>query len=216
MLLEDIGAEIGLFFALVGVILAQVTDDPRWDAVGSIAIGVLLVVIAIVLAIEMKGLLIGESASRAGRRADRSDACRGARRVRRLIHLRTEHLGPDELLVGGQAGVRARPDRRELAEAIDSAETRLRAAVPIARLIYIEPDVYRPAVADARRDGVAAAAAPTAPTAWPPTFAPIGILAMLVAVLVFSSSSTIVKWADTPGSVSRSGGWSAPSCCGGW
>ena len=71
VLLEDIGAEIGLFLALGGVLLAHFTDEPRWDAVGSIAIGVLLVVIAIVLAIEMKGLLIGESAIRGRPREDR-------------------------------------------------------------------------------------------------------------------------------------------------
>ena len=82
MLLEDIGAEIGLFFALAGVLLAHFTDEPRWDAVGSIAIGILLVVIAIVLAVEMKGLLIGESASAGRHRADRSGARgRAARRA---------------------------------------------------------------------------------------------------------------------------------------
>jgi cation diffusion facilitator family transporter len=143
VLLEDIGAEIGLFFALTGVLLAHFTDEPRWDAAGSIAIGVLLVVIAIFLAIEMKGLLIGESASSAD--TVRITSSLGtAPSVRRLIHLRTEHIGPDELLVAAKLEFDPELSVDELTAAIDGAERSLRAAVPIARLVYIEPDVYRP------------------------------------------------------------------------
>ena len=145
VLLEDVGAEIGLFFALTGVLLAHFTDEPRWDALGSIAIGVLLVLIAILLAVEMKGLLIGESASADD--AERINATlEGAPSVRRLIHLKTQHLGPDELLVA--AKLEFDPDLSvvQLADAINGAESALRSAVPIARVVYIEPDVYRPAV----------------------------------------------------------------------
>jgi divalent metal cation (Fe/Co/Zn/Cd) transporter len=145
VLLEDTGAEIGLAFALTGVLLAHYTDEPRWDALGSIAIGALLVVIAILLAIEMKGLLIGESASRTDVTKITSTLA-SAPSVRRVIHLRTEHLGPDELLVVAKLEFDRDLSFDELAAAIDEAERELREAVPIAHLVYIEPDVYRPAV----------------------------------------------------------------------
>jgi cation diffusion facilitator family transporter len=144
VLLEDTGAEIGLAMALTGVLLAHYTDEPRWDALGSIAIGALLMVIAILLAIEMKGLLIGESASRADVTKIASTLA-SAPAVRRVIHLRTEHLGPDELLVGAKLEFASDLTVEELARAIDTAEKALREAVPIARVVYIEPDVYRPA-----------------------------------------------------------------------
>jgi cation diffusion facilitator family transporter len=145
VLLEDTGAEIGLFFALGGVLLAHFTDEPRWDALGSIAIGALLVVIAILLAVEMKGLLIGESAST--KDAERiTTILEGAPSVRRLIHIKTQHLGPDELLVAAKLEFDPDLSVDQLAEAINGVETALRDAVPIARVVYIEPDVYRPAV----------------------------------------------------------------------
>lgn len=145
VLLEDTGAEIGLFFALGGVLLAHFTDEPRWDALGSIAIGALLVVIAILLAVEMKGLLIGESASTQD--SERITATlEGAPSVRRLIHIKTQHLGPDELLVAAKLEFEPDLSVDQLADAINGVETALRDAVPIARVVYIEPDVYRPAV----------------------------------------------------------------------
>jgi divalent metal cation (Fe/Co/Zn/Cd) transporter len=146
VLLEDIGAEVGLFMALVGVTMAGVTDDPRWDALGSIAIGALLVVIAIILAIEMKGLLIGEGATPESER-DIVAALTGADAVRRVIHLKTQHLGPDELLVAAKLEFDPELTMPELAAAIDSTEARVRHAVPIARVIYLEPDLMRTAPA---------------------------------------------------------------------
>jgi cation diffusion facilitator family transporter len=101
VLLEDTGALLGLGLAFVGVSLAEVTGNPRWDAVGSIGIGILLVVIAIVLAAEMKSLLIGESATAQTESAIRAAIGDGPE-VRRIIHLRTLHLGPDELLVAAK------------------------------------------------------------------------------------------------------------------
>jgi cation diffusion facilitator family transporter len=142
VLLEDTGALLGLFLALVGVSAAQVTGNSRWDALGSIGIGLLLGVIAIVLATEMKSLLIGESASPHLEDAIRSAVVDGSE-VQRLIHLRTMHLGPEELLVAAKLEIDA-PSVPELARAIDDAEARVRAAVPIARVIYLEPDIYRP------------------------------------------------------------------------
>lgn len=146
VLLEDCGALIGLCFAMVGVVLSAVTGNPQWDAAGSIAIGVLLVCIAVVLAWEMKGLLIGESATPEMERRI-ADAMRASPQVRNLIHLRTEHIGPDELLVGAKLEFDAGLSVADLAIAIDETEARVRAAVPQARTMYLEPDVLRPGTA---------------------------------------------------------------------
>lgn len=142
VLLEDIGAEIGLVFALGGLTLSEITGNPRWDAAGSIAIGVLLVVIAIILAIEMKGLLIGESATPEDE-AKIASAITTAPNVLGIIHLRTEHLGPEELLMGAKIEFSHSLTLHELADAIDEVERRVRAALPAARVIYIEPDIRR-------------------------------------------------------------------------
>jgi cation diffusion facilitator family transporter len=145
VLLEDIGAEIGLFMALTGVLLAHYTDEPRWDAVGSIGIGILLVVIAITLAVEMKGLLVGESAS--PKNVEQIiTALTSTDNVRSVIHMKTQHIGPDELIVAAKVEFEPTLTVSELATTIDAAERALREAVPIAKLIYIEPDVRRAAV----------------------------------------------------------------------
>lgn len=142
VLLEDVGAETGLFFALFGLTMAEITGDARWDAVGSIAIGILLVVIAMILAVEMKGLLIGEAAS--DEHLDAINASiNGAPKVNGLIHLRTMHLGPDHLLVAAKIDYDHSLSVPELAQAIDDTESALRAAVPLAELVYIEPDIRR-------------------------------------------------------------------------
>jgi len=142
VLLEDVGAEVGLFLALGGVLLAHYTGEARWDAAGSLGIGILLVVIAILLATEMKSLLIGESAAPTDEQAIRG-AIEGTPAVRRLIHMRTQHLGPDELLVAAKLEFDGKLSFAELADAVNDAETRLRAAVPAARVIYLEPDLTR-------------------------------------------------------------------------
>jgi cation diffusion facilitator family transporter len=143
VLLEDLGALLGLIIALLCVGLAIALDNPIYDALGSISIGALLGVIAIVLASEMKSLLIGESASKEDDAAIRG-TIETAPSVRRLIHLRTLHLGPDELLVALKLELDADLDFRGVASAINDVETAIRQQVPIARLIYIEPDVARP------------------------------------------------------------------------
>jgi cation diffusion facilitator family transporter len=139
VLLEDLGALVGLFLALVGVGLTLITGDGRWDAAGTAAIGVLLVVIAFILAVETRSLLLGESAS-----AAHLAAIRGAllgTGVISVIHLRTLHVGPEELLVAAKIEVPVATTAAEVAAAIDAAERRVRAAVPIATLIYLEPDL---------------------------------------------------------------------------
>ena len=141
VLLEDSGALLGLLFALFGVSMTLVTGDGRWDAVGSAAIGVLLVVIAVVLARETKSLLLGEAAT-----PEHVAAIRAAlvgEGVPEVIHLRTMHLGPEELLVAAKIAVPAASSAADVAAAIDAAEVRVREAVPLARLIYLEPDLHR-------------------------------------------------------------------------
>jgi divalent metal cation (Fe/Co/Zn/Cd) transporter len=141
VLLEDLGALIGLVFAFSALIIAEVTGDAVWDGVGTLGIGVLLGFIAIILAIEMKGLLIGESAT--GENVRKIEEAIGASTdVQRLIHLRTQHLGPEELLVGAKIQFKDGLDMNGLARAIDDTEARIRAVVPFARPLYIEPDIF--------------------------------------------------------------------------
>ncbi len=142
VLLEDVGAETGLFFALLGLTMAELTGNARWDAVGSVAIGLLLVMIAMILAVEMKGLLIGEAASDEHLAAIESSIT-SSDDVNGLIHLRTMHLGPDQLLVAAKIDYEHSLSVEDLAQAIDDTEANLRAAVPIADIIYIEPDIRR-------------------------------------------------------------------------
>lgn len=141
VLLEDLGALLGLVFALFGVGMAVITGNPRWDAVGTLAIAVLLGVIAIILIIETKSLLIGEAASPASVARIRG-ALEGPG-IDRVIHLRTMHLGPDELLVAAKIAMGQTTELAEVAHRIDEAEGRVRAAEPTARVIYLEPDLDR-------------------------------------------------------------------------
>ena len=142
ILLEDFGALLGLVFALAGVSLTLVTGNGAWDAAGTAMIGLLLVGIAVVLALETKSLLLGESATREDvlkiRTAIESDGGR-------IIHLKTLHLGPEELLVAAKIAVSRTATGEQIARAIDGTEERIRAAVPIARVIYLEPDLHRAA-----------------------------------------------------------------------
>ena len=145
VLLEDVGAEIGLLFALFGVVMTHFTGNPRWDAVGSVAIGVLLVIIAAILAVRMKALLIGESADDADQQAIEA-ALTSTPQVERVIHIRTIYFGPDELMVAAKLGFAADMTVEQLAAAVDGAEAAVRASVPTVGLIYIEPDLYRETV----------------------------------------------------------------------
>ncbi|OBJ71088.1 cation diffusion facilitator family transporter [Mycobacterium sp. 1274756.6] len=142
VLLEDTGALVGLVFAAAGVGLTVLTGDPVWDGVATVGIGALLGVIAVILMVEMYSLLIGEGATGAEDAAIRA-AVAGTEHVERLIHLRTQYLGPDELLVAAKIALGAHVDLATVAATIDAAEARIRAAVPAARLIYLEPDLDR-------------------------------------------------------------------------
>lgn len=143
VILEDSGALMGLVFALFAVALAVVTDNGVWDGVGSITIGALLGVIAVVLAVEMKSLLIGESAT-AEAEARIAHAITTAPSVTTLITLRTQHIGPEEVLVAAKVEFDGALSMSELADVIDVVETRVRVAEPSATRIFVEPDVLRP------------------------------------------------------------------------
>jgi divalent metal cation (Fe/Co/Zn/Cd) transporter len=142
VILEDFAALIGLVIALICVALAVITGDGVWDGVGSIAIGVLLAFVAVVLAVETKSMLIGESA--VGEIEKRITAeLESVEEIDRVIHMRTLHMGPEELLVAAKIAVARDETAADVARAIDAAESRIREAVPMARHIYIEPDLDR-------------------------------------------------------------------------
>jgi cation diffusion facilitator family transporter len=156
VLLEDVAALTGLVFALVALSLTTATGDTRWDGAGSLAIGVLLGCVAVVLAIEMKSLLIGESAS-TDVEGKIVAAIEDGPEVDRVIHLRTMHVGPDTLLVAAKIAVAGSDSAARIAVGIDAAERRIRAAVPIAELIFLEPDLFRAGRVDAADPAVRAA-----------------------------------------------------------
>jgi divalent metal cation (Fe/Co/Zn/Cd) transporter len=143
VLMEDAGALIGLVFALIGVGLTAITGDPLWDGLGTLAIGILLIVISIVLTIEMKGLLIGEAATQEHIAAITA-AVTQSPAVTRVISLKTQHIGPEELLVAGKIEFDRSLTNPQLSDAIDEVEAAIRAAVPLAIQIYLEPDLYDP------------------------------------------------------------------------
>lgn len=142
VLLEDSGALTGLFLALVGVGLTMLTGNPVWDGVGTLCIGVLLAVIAVILMVEMHSALIGEGATPQEGEAIRA-ALEKTPNVDRLIHLRTQYMGPEDMLVGAKIAISPETDLATVAATIDAAEAAVRAAVPAARLIYLEPDLDR-------------------------------------------------------------------------
>jgi cation diffusion facilitator family transporter len=155
ILLEDFAALIGLVLALFGVGLTLITHNGVWDAVGTAGIAALLIAVAIVLAVEMKSLLIGESATPEQVEAIEQAIVDGTE-VECVIHMRTVHLGPEELLVAAKIAVRHDDTAEEVARGIDAAEARVRSAVPIAKVIYLEPDIYQ--AKKAEEGGLAAGA----------------------------------------------------------
>ena len=155
VVMEDIAALVGLVLALVGVSVAVLTGDGIYDGIGTIFIGILLIVVAAILGVETKSLLIGEGASPADAEAIRAAALNGPD-VEKIIHMKTLYLGPDEFLVGMKVAVAPTDSAAAVAAAINAVEERVRAAVPAARVLYIEPDIFNPARApDPARFGAA-------------------------------------------------------------
>ena len=148
VLLEDTGALIGLVLALFGVVLTLITGNGVWDGIGTAAIGLLLVIIAFILAVETKSLLLGEGASPEDVRKIEKAILAGDG-IERIIHMKTLHLGPEELLVAVKIAVPRAERAEDLATHIDETEVRIREAMPIARVIYIEPDIYHAKTATA-------------------------------------------------------------------
>ncbi len=140
ILLEDFAALCGLVFALLGVGLSLLASNLWFDVIGTALIGMLLVAVAVILAIETKSLLIGESASAVAERRIVA-ALAGTDGIERVVHLKTMHLGPDELLVAAKIAVPAADSAADVAAAINAAETSIRSAEPLARVIYLEPDI---------------------------------------------------------------------------
>jgi len=151
VLLEDTAALLGLVFAFAGVGLTVLTGNGIWDGIGTILIGALLVLVAIILGIETKSLLVGEGATDEDL-AKIENAITSSPEVEHLVHLKTMYLGPDEMLVGAKITLPAVTTLTDIALAINAVEARIREAVPIARVIYLEPDVYAPSVDDALAD----------------------------------------------------------------
>jgi cation diffusion facilitator family transporter len=147
VILEDLAALIGLVVALVCVAIAVITGNGVWDGVGSIAIGLLLATVAVVLAVETKSMLIGEAAVAEIEKKIR-EALESVAEVDRVIHLRTLHIGPEDLLVAAKIAVTHDDTAAEVARGINAAEARIRQAVPAARHIYIEPDLDRSSKAE--------------------------------------------------------------------
>jgi cation diffusion facilitator family transporter len=154
VLLEDTAALLGLAFAFTGILLAQLTGQEQWDGVGSVAVGILLACAAFIVGFETKSLLIGESASEDVTARIVAAVENGPEQFR-LIHLRTSHIGPETLLVAGKIGVNGDLTAADLAAGINATEKRIRAEVPIAETIYLEPDIFQPGLEDAEDPSVA-------------------------------------------------------------
>ena len=166
VVLEDIAALAGLVLALFGVSLTAITGNSLFDGIGTILIGLLLVLVAVVLGIEMKSLLVGEGATAADTERIRTAVTSG-NDVERIIHMKSLYLGPDELMVAMKVAVRATTSAGDVAAAIDAVERRVREAVPIARVIYVEPDIERPAAEEPVPAGGQAGADPSAASRGP-------------------------------------------------
>ncbi|MBX3067340.1 MAG: cation diffusion facilitator family transporter [Cryobacterium sp.] len=141
VLLENSAALTGLVFAFLGVGLTVITGNGMWDAIGTLMIGILLVLVAVILGVETKSLLVGEGAKPSDLDAI-VESINADPQVETLIHIKTLYLGPDELLVAAKVGFAPKTKLADVARAIDNLESRIRQDVPVARLIYIEPDVY--------------------------------------------------------------------------
>ena len=154
VLLEDCAALIGLVLALGGVGLTVVTGNSAWDAIGTLGIGALLILVAVILGIETKSLLVGEGANAEDAEKIRA-AIAGHPDVEALIHIKTLYLGPDELMVAAKVAFGKTKKLSDVAGSIDSVETAIRTAVPAARVIYLEPDVYvKPGAAHPATDAI--------------------------------------------------------------
>jgi cation diffusion facilitator family transporter len=142
ILLEDLAALVGLIVAFAAVALTLITENGYFDVAGTATIGVLLVVVAITLAIEVKSLLLGESATKESIAKIRG-AIESTPGVTRIIHMKTLHIAPEELLVAVKIGVSEQSTGAQIADAINAAERNVRAAEPMSTQVFIEPDIFK-------------------------------------------------------------------------
>ncbi len=150
ILLEDFAALLGLLFALFGVGMTLLTHNPLFDVLGTAMIGLLLVSVAVTLAVETKSLLLGEAAS-AEALSRIEAALTSTEGVDRIIHMKTLHLGPEEVLVAAKIAVSATTSAADVASTIDRAEVNIRAAEPMVTALYLEPDIFDPDYVPAAR-----------------------------------------------------------------
>jgi divalent metal cation (Fe/Co/Zn/Cd) transporter len=143
ILLEDLAALMGLVFALFGVGLSLIFHNGYFDVIGTVMIGLLLVLVAIALAVETKSLLLGEAASVESVHKI-EHALTGSPGVERVIHMKTLHLGPEEVLVAAKIAVGQGETASAVAEIINRAEVNIRTAEPMVTALYLEPDIYDP------------------------------------------------------------------------
>lgn len=150
ILLEDFAALVGLIFALFGVGMTLLTHNGIFDVIGTAMIGLLLVAVAITLAVETKSLLLGEAASpEAVGRIEQ--ALTNTPGIERIIHMKTLHLGPEEVLVAAKIAVVPCDTALEVTDTIDRAESNIREAEPMVTALYLEPDIYDPNYVPAER-----------------------------------------------------------------
>ncbi|HEY1552061.1 MAG TPA: cation diffusion facilitator family transporter [Kofleriaceae bacterium] len=136
---ENGAAVIGLVFAITALVLAKQTGDGRWDGIGSLAIGGVLVGVATFLAREVKSLLVGEAADPA-LRAKVDEIARTVPAIERVLALIAVQQGPGEIMVALKLQLRAELTTKGVVDAINEFEQRLKANVPEVRWSFIEPD----------------------------------------------------------------------------
>ena len=142
LLLENLAAVLGLLFALLGVVLTLVTGNEIFDAIATFMIGTLLIFVAGVLGLEMKSLLIGEAVGLVEEKLIKEDI-RSFVEVKGIVHMRTLHLAPDEVLLAVKITLSGELSMQEVGSLIDKIEGKIRKSNKAIKLIYIEPDVFK-------------------------------------------------------------------------
>jgi cation diffusion facilitator family transporter len=136
---EDLAALLGLVLALIAVVIAMVTGNPVWDAIGTLAIGVLLIVVAVFISVEVKAMLIGQSVDPAVR-TQMQEFLDGRPEVAQVYNLLTLQLGND-VMVSVKARMQGVDSADGLIAAINTVERDLRGRFPQVRFCFFEPDV---------------------------------------------------------------------------
>jgi divalent metal cation (Fe/Co/Zn/Cd) transporter len=137
-----LAATLGLVLAMIALGVAAATGDSRWDGIGSVAIGVVLIAVAIFLAIEIKSLLVGEAADGSIGEACR-DLAKGEPHVKELLNVITVQQGPGQVMVAIKARFDGAIQADQIAGVINTFESKLRERCPEVKWIFMEPDLRR-------------------------------------------------------------------------